>query len=294
MKVSELRLPIQRGDRGEQVQVVQRALGISADGDFGPRTENAVRVFQNSKGLGVDGVVGPLTATALDGAAAVRGYPEPGPGPAVSGVARPVTTDSAPVVLQAVRGPVIPFPLKPLSSGYVIDRLVMHWTAGNGKSSAFDRLHYHIVIDTDGTILKGTPSVPANARPMPTSAMFGLRASHTLNCNTGSAAVSLAGMGNAVEYPFNPGKWPITRKQFDLLPLVVAELFKFYNINRGVVTRKSCLSHAEVQGELGIKQRGKWDINRLPSDCLPPDFTQSGTLIGDYVRRRVIARLSQL
>ena len=56
---------VKRGDRGQAVRSVQRALGISADGVFGPQTQRAVRQFQRRKGLVVDGVVGPQTRTAL-------------------------------------------------------------------------------------------------------------------------------------------------------------------------------------------------------------------------------------
>src|SRR6185312_7048254 len=52
-------------DRGPAVSVVQRALGISADGDYGPVTVRAVRAFQGRHGLLVDGQVGPHTAAAL-------------------------------------------------------------------------------------------------------------------------------------------------------------------------------------------------------------------------------------
>jgi resuscitation-promoting factor RpfB len=56
---------IKRGDRGDAVRQVQEALGIEADGVFGPQTETAVRRFQKRKGLTVDGVVGPATRDAL-------------------------------------------------------------------------------------------------------------------------------------------------------------------------------------------------------------------------------------
>jgi cell wall-associated NlpC family hydrolase len=47
------------------VSDVQRALGIPADGVFGPQTEQAVKHFQSAHGLTADGVVGPATAQAL-------------------------------------------------------------------------------------------------------------------------------------------------------------------------------------------------------------------------------------
>jgi peptidoglycan hydrolase-like protein with peptidoglycan-binding domain len=56
---------VERGNQGSAVRAIQRALGIPADGIFGPQTERAVRRFQRSKGLVVDGVVGPLTRRAL-------------------------------------------------------------------------------------------------------------------------------------------------------------------------------------------------------------------------------------
>ncbi len=55
------------GSRGADVKVVQRALGVTADGVFGPQTRAAVRSFQAKSGLLVDGVVGPKTRAALFG-----------------------------------------------------------------------------------------------------------------------------------------------------------------------------------------------------------------------------------
>ncbi len=56
---------LRRGSEGDGVAAVQRALGIPADGVFGPQTRRAVRRFQAGHGLEVDGVVGPITARAL-------------------------------------------------------------------------------------------------------------------------------------------------------------------------------------------------------------------------------------
>jgi len=51
--------------RGPAVAAAQRALGVAADGEFGPLTRRAVRDFQRAHGLEVDGIIGPLTAAAL-------------------------------------------------------------------------------------------------------------------------------------------------------------------------------------------------------------------------------------
>lgn len=54
-----------RSHRGGGVRALQRRLGLSADGAFGPQTERAVRRFQRRHGLVADGVVGPTTRRAL-------------------------------------------------------------------------------------------------------------------------------------------------------------------------------------------------------------------------------------
>jgi hypothetical protein len=67
---------LRHGDRGEAVKELQKLLGGMAagapgldpgtpDGDFGNRTESAVRAFQQRAGLKVDGVVGVATWEAL-------------------------------------------------------------------------------------------------------------------------------------------------------------------------------------------------------------------------------------
>ncbi|WLR46397.1 L,D-transpeptidase family protein [Halobacillus litoralis] len=53
------------GSRGDSVAILQRKLGITADGMFGPQTLKAVKKFQTSKGLVADGMVGPKTRKAL-------------------------------------------------------------------------------------------------------------------------------------------------------------------------------------------------------------------------------------
>ena len=49
------------GSKGETVKAVQKALGLTADGSFGPGTEKAVKAWQTAHGLTADGIVGPNT-----------------------------------------------------------------------------------------------------------------------------------------------------------------------------------------------------------------------------------------
>jgi len=56
---------LSQGAFGEAVKEVQQALGIQADGFFGPKTEQAVKDFQAANSLDVDGIVGPRTRAKL-------------------------------------------------------------------------------------------------------------------------------------------------------------------------------------------------------------------------------------
>lgn len=56
---------LKKGDKGENVKTLQKALGLTADGIFGTNTETAIKKYQKSKGLTVDGIVGSATLKAL-------------------------------------------------------------------------------------------------------------------------------------------------------------------------------------------------------------------------------------
>jgi peptidoglycan hydrolase-like protein with peptidoglycan-binding domain len=59
---------LRRGATGDLVKKVQGKVGVTADGNFGPKTEAALRAFQRAHGLVPDGIVGPKTWAALDAA----------------------------------------------------------------------------------------------------------------------------------------------------------------------------------------------------------------------------------
>ncbi len=119
------------GSEGRQVRLLQRALGLTMDGVYGPQTEAAVRRFQATRGLTVDGVVGAHTSRALavhappvlSGAAVIRDLDgearEPAPGevseatsaPPASVLATPTGLGGASASVAAPTTPESPAPV---------------------------------------------------------------------------------------------------------------------------------------------------------------------------------------
>ena len=209
-----------------------------------------------------DGLIGPATIgavfAALDALATKRGKAPVPPAEAVAGL--------------------VPVEWMPFCK---MDRVIVHWTAGANTASKTDRDHYHLLIEGDGKVVRGVPPITANAAPVKPG-----YAAHTLNCNTGSIGISLCGMAGAKEAPFSAGKSPITETQWETLKTVVAEVCARYAIP---VTPGTVLSHAEVQTTLGIAQRGKWDIARLP---FPPNVSGARE-IGNRLRYSVSSILGR-
>lgn len=171
-----------------------------------------------------------------------------------------------------------------LPSGWMpvapMKRVIVHWTAGSYTASEQDKEHYHFLIQGDGCVVRGSVPVNANVPPL----REGRYAAHTLNTNAYSIGVSICCMANAVESPFDPGHFPMKEVQFKSAINVVAALCNKYNIP---VTEKTVLTHAEVQPNLGIKQRGKWDITHLAFD---PSVI-GARAVGDKIRQLVKERL---
>lgn len=56
---------LKRGDNNENVKKLQAALGIEAIGNFGPKTEDALKAWQTKNGMVADGIAGPKTLEKL-------------------------------------------------------------------------------------------------------------------------------------------------------------------------------------------------------------------------------------
>lgn len=157
-------------------------------------------------------------------------------------------------------------------------RLILHWTAGGYEASLLDRKHYHVCIEGSGNHVRGNPSIRDNC---PRTRRY---AAHTLNANGYAIGVAACCMAGAKQSPFNPGKCPLTRVQWNALIIAGADLCRRYMIP---VTRTTVLGHGEVEKTLGIRQLGKWEF------MLPWAPALSVHEVGDELRRRVALAIKE-
>jgi putative chitinase len=66
---------LKKGDNNEQVKQLQVKLGVDPVGNFGPKTEEAVKAFQAKHGLTADGIVGDATWNKIMGVTPVVATP---------------------------------------------------------------------------------------------------------------------------------------------------------------------------------------------------------------------------
>ena len=155
-------------------------------------------------------------------------------------------------------------------------RVIIHWSAGGRLASIIDKEHYHFMVQQDLQVVTGKLPPEANLAIVEGKPY----AAHTKGMNTGSIGVSMCGMALAEPVPLKWGASPITADQVDATCALVAQLCRKYGIK---VSRKTVLTHAEVQQILGAKQNGKWDIRCLPGDKTIRDAIE----VGDVLRAKV-------
>lgn len=144
-----------------------------------------------------------------------------------------------------------------------LTRITIHWSAGTGKANSTDKSHYHYLVESDGTVVKGNyvPEDNANCND-------GRYAAHTGGGNTGNIGISLCGMLGYQSGKPNSTKYPLTAIQCESAWKLCAELCKKYDLDPNTVT-----THYEF-GKTHPKtaSAGKIDINYLPHEPkLKPD-----------------------
>ena len=162
-------------------------------------------------------------------------------------------------------------------------RVHWHWTAGAPGMIQIEADSYHEIIQPDGTVQQGQFAVEANIPPL----LPGQYAAHTLNANSYAIGIACDAMAGAHERPLDWGSNPLTEVQIEAMLDRTAYYCRRYGIP---VSRQTTLSHAEVQANLGIAQRNKWDLMILPGMTRVDD----PVVVGDELRRRLTLKLKAL
>lgn len=227
---------LKKGSKGEDVKILQKALGIKVDGDFGVKTEAAVKEFQKSKGLVADGIVGNKTWSAL-------------------GITENTNTKS-------VDSSVLYSPLKvhiTKSANRPITYIAVHYTAG-GSSKKGSALNVKKVFETrnasadfcvdDETMVQFNPDIKNNYcwsvgdKKYPNSKGASLYGKAT-NKNTVSIEMcSNLKSAYSAKYANHEG-WYLTDKTIEQCAKLVKILMKKYNIPIERVVR-----HYDISGKL--------------------------------------------
>ena len=155
-------------------------------------------------------------------------------------------------------------------------RVHWHWTAGSPGLIDLEADSYHEIIQSSGKVQPGQFSVEANRAPL----RPGKYAAHTLNANTDAIGIACDAMAGARERPFSWGSNPLAEEQIESMLQRTADYCEAYDIE---VSRETTLSHAEVEPNLGIRQKAKWDFTVLPG----MDRLDDPVVVGDELRRRL-------
>lgn len=160
-------------------------------------------------------------------------------------------------------------------------RITLHWTGGLNAASAYEKTRYHFLIEGDGKVVDGDKPPEANRAP--------LGAGYVQHCggmNSDNIGISLCGMKDARETPFDKGTAPITMKSYLAGVKLAADLCETYGIT---VSRNTVFLHSEV---LPYFNRGiyKWDVNWRPDMGAPGSPLDMGNIFRSEVNRELLKR----
>ena len=221
------------GDKGNTVKFIQKALGIAVDGDFGAKTEAAVKTFQKTHNLTVDGIVGPITLKAL-------------------GINESSVNDDINIILSPITKHIT-------KKNREIKYIVLHYTAGSSSKkgsamqirNAFQNSKRDASADfcvDDETIVQ-TNSDPKNYYCWAVGdgkGKFGITNSNCISiemCSTLKSGTSAA--------KCNHTGWSLSNKVLDNTEKLVKHLMKKYNIPLDRVARHYDASRKSCTGIIG-------------------------------------------
>ncbi|MCQ2754656.1 MAG: N-acetylmuramoyl-L-alanine amidase [bacterium] len=161
-----------------------------------------------------------------------------------------------------------------------MNRIIIHWTAGQYAPNTTDLEHYHFVVGGNGKVHKGKFEPEDNI-----NCNDGRYAQHTGGGNTRTIGIAMACMYGFMNER-NQGEYPMTNVQFESCMKEVAKLCKRYNI---LISPETVLTHYEFgQKHPKTTSYGKPDIV-----FIPPYSHIKRDKVGDFIRKKVKWYLSK-
>lgn len=153
-------------------------------------------------------------------------------------------------------------------------RIILHWTAGTGFPSSYEKNFYHFLVDKNGATHFGVYPPEANL-----NVKTGKYAAHTGGGNTGSIGVAACGMAGFVSAA-DVGKYPLTRLQLEAVFALCASLCAKYSIP---ITASTVLTHYEF----GVKNPTTTSAGKIDLTYLPPFPKVKKGDVGGFIRSKV-------
>lgn len=222
-----------KGDKGDMVKTIQKALGVTIDGDFGVKTETAVKLFQKAHNLTVDGIVGSITLKAL-------------------GIDELSINDDINIILSPITKHIT-------KKNRDIKYIVLHYTAGSSSKkgsamqtrNAFQNSSRDASADfcvDDETIIQ-TNSDPRNYYCWAVGDGMGKYGITNSNCISIEMCSTLKSGTSAAKC--NHTGWSLSNKVLDNTEFLVKYLMKKYNIPLDRVVRHYDASRKSCPGIIG-------------------------------------------
>lgn len=156
----------------------------------------------------------------------------------------------------------------------MINKIVIHWTAGRYYPSSFEKQFYHYLVDKEGRIYNGIYSPEDNI-----DCRDNEYAAHTGGGNTGAIGIAMCAM-SGFRSSTNVGNFPITPIQFEACMEYCAYLCKKYKLD---INPQTVMTHYEFgQNHPKSTSFGKIDIIYLP-----PYSWVAKNDIGSFIRSKV-------
>lgn len=155
-----------------------------------------------------------------------------------------------------------------------MNRIIIHWSAGNYYPTTFEKQYYHYLVDAAGNIHNGLYKPEDNLNC--TDKKY---AAHTGGGNTGSIGVAMCAMAG-FKNSNQCGQFPITKIQFESCMKFCAELSIKYLI-------QICPSNVMTHYEFGQKNPKTSSYGKIDIVYLPPYPWVGKDDIGNFIRTKI-------